>query len=196
MFLQGESYNLDIFTRFKSGDGLAFRQIFDCYQPRLYTKVRQFCKDEEEAEEVTQEAFVQLYLKREYIDRPEGVYPFLSVVAKRIAISLFRRYVLQQSFQQEVQATWQEQHADLEHEIAYRDLQGILEQTIEQLPPQQQLVYRMNKLEQLSSAEIAEHIGLSKNTVRNHLNLACRFVRFRLEKIIGTFLFFTFFSGV
>lgn len=184
MFIQGKSYDLDIFFQFKAGDEGAFHQIFDCYQSRLHRKVRNFCRNEPEAEEITQEAFVQLYLKRELIEQPEGIFPFLTVVAKRRAISLFRRYILEQSYQKELEVSWKEQQIFLEQEIAYRDLRDILQETIEQLPPQQQLVYRMNKIEQLSSAEIAKHVGLSKHTVRNHLHLACKFVRFRLDKLI------------
>ncbi|PRD56064.1 RNA polymerase sigma factor [Sphingobacterium gobiense] len=193
MVLFRMSCDLEVFSQFKSGDELAFRQIFDQYQPLLHAKVRQFCKDQCEAEEVTQEAFVQLYLKRSTIEGPEGIYPFLQVVAKRMAVTLFRKYIVQQNYRQELQHVWKEEHTNLEQEVLYNDLHRILQETIRQLPPQQQLVYRMNKLEQLSSAEIAKHIGLSKNTVRNHLNMACRFVRFRLEKIIGMICFFILF---
>ncbi|TYP96576.1 RNA polymerase sigma-70 factor (ECF subfamily) [Sphingobacterium allocomposti] len=185
MLLKRKAFDLDTFVQFQSGDEIAFRQIFDYYQPILYRKVLQFCRLGAEAEEVTQEAFVQLFLKRGTIDQPDGIYPFLLLVSKRLSISLFRKHVLQETYKSEVEATWKEEHLQTQQEIAYRELHGLVHETIQQLPPQQQLLYRMHKLENYSYAEIAGQVGLSKNTVRNHLNLACKFVRFRLTKIIG-----------
>jgi len=174
----------DVFRRFQMGDEAAFRQIFDLYQPPLYRRVCLFCQDDAEAEEVAQEAFVQLFLKRQTIDRPEGIYPFLHTVAKRMAISLFRKHVLKAEYQNDLRTIWQEDHLQTQQEIAYRDLRELWLDTVRQLPPRQQLLYRMNKLEDHSYEEIAEKMGLSKNTVRNHLSLATKFVRLRLGKIL------------
>jgi len=166
------------------GDEAAFRQIFDLYQPLLYRRVCRFCQHGTEAEEVAQEAFVQLFLRRQTIDRPEGIYPFLLVVAKRMAISLFRKHVLKAEYQNDLRAIWREDHLQTQQEIAYRDLRALWLDTVRRLPPRQQLLYRMNKQEDLSYEEIAEKMRLSKNTVRNHLSLASKAVRLRLGKIL------------
>src|SRR5690606_39666595 len=123
MLLKRKAFDLDTFVQFQSGDEIAFRQIFDYYQPMLYRKVLQFCRLGAEAEEVTQEAFVQLFLKRGTIDQPDGIYPFLLLVSKRLSISLFRKHVLQETYKSEVEATWKEEHLQTQQEIAYRELQ-------------------------------------------------------------------------
>jgi len=60
----------------------------------------------------------------------------------------------------------------------------MLTQVIEQLPKQQRLVYKMNKFEDKSYDEIARDIGLSKNTVRNHIASATKIVRFKLSNLL------------
>jgi len=166
------------------GDEAAFRQLFEQYRPLLYRKACRFSRDDAEAEELTQEAFVQLFLKRRAIDRPEAIYPFLLVVAKRMAVSLFRKHVLRLEYQNDMLATWQEEHTRLQQEIDHSNLREMWHDAIRRLPPQQQLLYRMNKLEEYSYAEIATKTNLSKNTVRNHLSLASKAVRLRLGKIL------------
>ncbi|WP_430981279.1 sigma factor-like helix-turn-helix DNA-binding protein [Sphingobacterium faecium] len=56
-------------------------------------------------------------------------------------------------------------------------------------PTQQQKIFRMNKLDELSYKEIAAEIGVSKHTVRNHLATACNFVRLKLDKILYLLFF-------
>jgi RNA polymerase sigma-70 factor (ECF subfamily) len=94
---------------------------------------------------------------------------------------------LRDQYELEQHADWEEAGQALAQQLDYRELQQELEKIIGELPEQQQRIYRLNKLEDHSYQDIAEQVGLSKNTVRNHLALASKFVRLRLDKI---FLFF------
>ncbi|WP_312333847.1 RNA polymerase sigma factor [Sphingobacterium sp.] len=178
---------MNTFTLFQQGNEQAFRRVFEKYQPQIFSRALYFSGQLEEAEEITQEAFVQLYYYREKINAPESIYPFLHRVAKRIAISAFRRKILHDQYELSQRASWDETGPALTQQLDYRELQQELEKIIDELPEQQQRIYRLNKLEDHSYQDIAEQVGLSKNTVRNHLALASKFVRLRLDKI---FLFF------
>jgi RNA polymerase sigma-70 factor (ECF subfamily) len=105
-------------------------------------------------------------------------------VAKRQAISNFRKEVVRQQFQLSHQSQWNEAHDHLEKIIESKDLVLFLQEVIDKLPAMQQRVFRMNKLEELSYQEISEQIGISKNTVRNHLVAAYQFVRLRMENML------------
>ena len=104
-----------------------------------------------------------------------------------MAISNFRKSLVRSNYLQSLQHTWLENSFSLQDELEGKELQVILESIIEQLPPQQQAIYRRSKLEDQSYQEIADEEGLSKNTVRNHLSLASKFVRFKLDKILSIF---------
>ncbi|WP_400261434.1 RNA polymerase sigma factor [Sphingobacterium sp. SG20118] len=180
------------FLSFKEGREVAFRTIFNQCQPIIFRKASQFCSSIEEAEEITQEAFIQLFLKRNDILEIAAIYPFLHTVAKRLAITNFRRRLVNLRFEQELVHHWSESSENTQQELCIRELNNLWTAVIEELPPQQQLIYRMNKLEDQSYDEIAAHSGLSKTTVRNHLYLANKYVRLRMEKIILILFFIIF----
>jgi RNA polymerase sigma-70 factor (ECF subfamily) len=169
---------------FEEGDERAFSRIFDLYYDLIFQKVFRFCRNKEEAEEITQEAFIQLFIHRDKIKDCDGFFPYLYITAKRLAISFYRKKVVRQEYQNEWKKNWQEYDQPTEVALDGKYLKGILSEVLEELPPQQQLIYRMNKLEGYSYQEIAEKAGLSKNTVRNHLSLASKFIRLKLEKIL------------
>lgn len=182
-------------AQFEEGDERTFSKIFDLYYDLVFQKVFRFCQCKEEAEEITQEAFIQLFIHREKIKDCEGFFPYLYITAKRLAISFYRKKIVRQKYQAEWKMNWQEHDLPIEFALDGKYLKGILSEVLEELPPQQQLVYRMNKLEGYSYQEIAEKAGLSKNTVRNHLNLASKFIRLKLGKILFmAFLIYKIFS--
>jgi RNA polymerase sigma-70 factor (ECF subfamily) len=171
-------------TRFEKGDERAFSKIFDGYYDLIFQKAFRFCQCKEEAEEITQEAFIQLFIHRDKIKDCDGFFPYLYITAKRLAISLYRKKIVRQEYQAQWKTHAPEPDEPIEAALDGKYLKGILSKALEELPPQQQLVYRMNKLEGCTYQEIAEKAGLSKNTVRNHLSLASKFIRLKLEKML------------
>lgn len=188
MNFQHLPFTSDQFRRFQLGEESSYRVIYEFYQPLLLQKVFFFSKNQTEAEDITQEIFVQLFLKRTEIKSVEAIFPFLYTVAKRAAISSFRKQLVRMRYQKEEFASWTEEVFITRDDIYHAELKTNIDAIVAELPAQQQLVYCKSKWEDMSYEEIAELTGLSKNTVRNHLYLANKFVRFRLSKLL--FLFF------
>ncbi|WP_286862357.1 MULTISPECIES: RNA polymerase sigma factor [Sphingobacterium] len=186
MDLKGFPLDLEEFERFQMADGRVFRKIFDRYKPSLQEKVCRLTSSPIEAEEIVQEVFVQLFLKRNEIPSAEAIFPFLYVVAKRLAISNFRKEVIRKQYRMD-HGNIQLNATSCAHiQLEQKECEQMLEKIIDALPVQQKRIYQMNKFEEKSYKEIAEHIGISRNTVRNHLTAACSFVKLRLQKILFT----------
>lgn len=81
-----------------------------------------------------------------------------------------------------------------EHLMIMRELQEQVDQAIHSLPPQCQLVFRLNRQEGLSKKEIAEKLQLSENTVKSHLKKANKDIKGNTDLLItlvfAHFLFF------
>lgn len=178
-------FSAGTFRQFQLGEESSFRVIYEFYQPLLLQKIRFFSKDLTEAEDITQEIFVQLFLKRDEIKSPEAIFPFLYTVAKRVAISSFRKELVRIRYQEQEFASWSEGRTITQDFIYHADLQAHVDAIVSELPEQQKLIYRKSKWEDKSYEEIAKLTGLSKNTVRNHLHLANKFVRLRLSKLLS-----------
>lgn len=192
MNLQGYPCTVEQFHRFKLGDEGVFRMIFEFYKPLLFNRIKPICTSVSDAEEILQEAFVQLFLKRNDIQTVDSIFPFLYVVSKRMIISLFRKQVVRQQYQLAIAPEWEENIDVLQDQIENREILNLVNQAVDSLPPQQRRVFKLSKFEGLNYSEISDEIGISKNTVRNHLVSACNYIRLRFESLILILIFINF----
>ncbi|PRD45547.1 RNA polymerase sigma factor [Sphingobacterium haloxyli] len=172
------------FLSFQEGDEHIFEYVYNIYFDIIVKKVYRLCKEVAVAEEITQESFVQLYLHKENLKDAEGIYPYLYVVSKRLAISHFRKKVNREEYENYRASSWEESTDENQKRIEDKDLSTVIQNAINELPQQQRVVYQMNKLEDKSYHEIANSVGLSKNTVRNHIATATKIIRLKLNNFL------------
>lgn len=180
------------FTLISQGDDDAFTEVFRRYSSKVYGVALKMLKSEVEAEEVVQEVFISLWRARKrfnVIDNPEGyiftttyhaVYAHLRKISRDK--DLLEEVIFQVVFKQNT----------TQDTIAARETGALIYEAIQQLPPQQRTVYELSKQKDLSYDEIATRLGLSKNTVRNHLAEAMKTIRLFLRKHLVNYLFILF----
>lgn len=190
-----KKHELDIdladFKQFLAGNQITFRKVFDRYHKSMYYYAHSILKDEFETEEVVQNSFIQLFKIKHRLDSPQMVYPYLFVITKRMVASAFRNRVLKTKQEMINSSRWDEQCNATEQAIYGNDLNRILLNFIDQLPPKQKEIYLLNKIEGYSYEEISKFTGSSKNTIKNQLINATKKIRMQLAKYY--ILFFLFF---
>ncbi len=176
-----------VFVSFKSGYSRAFRTIFEMYHRIILQHAYGFCHNREEAEEIAQDTFTQLFIYRDRVQDEESILPFLYAVSKRIAISHFRRKVLREEALVHIATRSNRNSYDTQETVLINELNDSLDKIIDELPQQQKKVFVLNKMDDLSYQEIAEQLALSKNTVKNHLTVATKVVRLKLQRLMYFF---------
>ena len=68
----------------------------------------------------------------------------------------------------------------------FDDLKDVLSRALEQLTPRQREVFNMSRDLQMSHKEIAEALGVSVNTVQEHISVSLKVIRAYLSKYSGT----------
>lgn len=164
----------DLFVRIANGEGKAFRILFDLYYAQLRINAFRMLHNEFWAEEVAQEVLAKVWAKRDelpLIDHPAG---WLFRVSANESLGLIRRQSRDPLYQYFLQVVQQHEiHPNYDADL----LQKLVMQAVELLPKQQQLSYKMKQEQELSYKEIADQMGISANTVRNHLIQAYQFIR-------------------
>ncbi len=187
-----ERISVDVITKFKGGDKNAFKDIYAHYSPSIYSLSIQLLKDDVLAEEMVQECFMKFWLNREEILVDRDVWPYLYVMCKRLCFNVLRDIKLARKSSEFFQ---EELVNDVEHRIYHRDLQHHLQLYIAQLPLQQRIAWILSREEGFTHQEIAAHMDISKNTVKNHIVQALKFLRDRLSNHgFISFLLLYFFS--
>ncbi|MDR2282648.1 MAG: sigma-70 family RNA polymerase sigma factor [Sphingobacterium sp.] len=175
------------FVGFQNGNEQVFKRIFEQYNRAIFNYAYGFCKNRHDAEEVTQETFTKLFLYRKRITDGDSLLPFLLAVSKRVAISIFRKRVIRENSVVAIQSAIETVSYNTKETIFNNELNSALEKVIAELPVQQQKVFVLNKIEDRSYQEIADELGISKNTVKNHLIVASKSVRIKLQKLLYIF---------
>jgi len=164
-----------------AGDETAFTLVYTLYSEKVYRLAYRFLKDQEQSEEIVQETFITLWLNKEKL-QPEGdMWLYLYVISKRLSINALKLiYRSTDQLRILIQNTVKEDNTTEEDVIAH-DLEVFTQKIITKLPPQQQLVFKLSRINGLSHKEIAEELNISPNTVKNHMVQALKTLKAHLN---------------
>ena len=128
----------------------------------------------DDAKELVQESFINLYNHKEAIHENTPIRAYLYVILKNKIINNYCQAQLHERYTEYVV----NQYADTSiSPLAYvetRELERLLKAEIEKLPPQCQLVFKLSRENYLSDKEIAAEMDISVNTVEQHKRNALR----------------------
>src|SRR5690554_3657229 len=166
----------DLLIRLRDGHTKAFDELYYRYAPRLMTFARTFFANQAGAEEAVQEIFIRVWEKRATLDIAKDFKPYLYQAVKYYIYNYIRDKKQACTFE-EAPEEYFTNEANQHDELVYRELEEKAYGLIHSLPKTQQQVFRLNKLEGMSSGEIAEKMNLSKRTVEHHIYLATKSIK-------------------
>lgn len=161
----------------KKGNEAAFKEVYFNYYDKLVNIARRFELTVLTPEDFVQESILRLYNKRELLNEDVLFDKQLFTICKNIIINHVNREnkIVQLN---PSKADIAEEETDLG---IYDERKEKLYNFINQLPEQQQKIFTLHKLENLSYKEIAEITDLSEKTIANHIYLASKFIRKKIE---------------
>lgn len=171
-----------------AGDESVFTIVYELYSEKVYRLAFRFLKDEKHAEEIVQETFINLWLSREKLNADGNMWLYLYVISKRLSLNALRQIGKSSILVEKLLHEISELQNTTEEEVIAHDLEHYAEKIVDKLPRQQQLVYKLSRVEGLSHKEIAEQLQISPNTVKNHMVEALKTLKTHLK--YSDFLFF------
>ena len=162
---------------FEPLDENAFKQLFDAYKNRLYAYVLAITHSKYIAEEITQEIFVKLWLCRDIIQQVDNLDGYVFTIARNKTLNHLRKAFYDLNLLSELKSRSMLQENNVEERSIAADYNQLIRDALALLSPQRRLVYQLSRGEGLNNEEIALHLQLSRNTVKNHLVEALRFIR-------------------
>lgn len=151
------------------GNFLAYDQLYQCYSRKIYHIIRYQLKDEDAARDITQEVFIQLWLKRETLNTDFPLGPYLFRIARNSVINHFKKVAGTRKLKEAFTANAHVYYSHTAEELEYKEAKAIVQAALDNLPPQQKQVYLRCRLQGRSHEEVSEEMGISKATVNNHI---------------------------
>lgn len=175
----------ELFQLVKDGDIAAFREIYDRYWKLLFYMAEKKLRGFQDSEEIVQDIFADLWLKKSAIDLQYSLKSFLAGMAKfKIYTKLSQQY--RRQMQTEDTACTENILTDISVEDVYqiKELREEIFKAVNELPERCQLIYKLSREEGLSYKQIAAHLHLSEKTVETQMSRALK----RLRAAFGTFI--------
>lgn len=193
------SNDVDLLKKIVHKDKDAFETIYKAYFRKLYTLSFRYVRDEAIAEELTNDVFMMLWENagKLAINQSLGAYLSRSVINFSLTHLKKNQRLLDRNndYIKDLDLTDDGDQADLA--ALYESKLLMIESILESLPPQCRKIVLMSKYDKMKQQEIADQLGISIKTVKNHLTIAYDKIRVALAKqrtylllLIG-FLFFS-----
>jgi RNA polymerase sigma-70 factor, ECF subfamily len=164
-----------VVARVLAGEVDLYEVIMRRYNRRLFRVARAILREDAEAEDVMQDAYVRAY---EHLAQFQGASAFatwLTRIAVHEALARLRRRNRSASLEDEV-ADEDERMATKERNAEQRthdhELRSVLEDAVDALPPAFRTVFVLRAVEEMSTVEVAAALGIPEDTVKTRLHRA------------------------
>lgn len=162
------------------GDEEALAALVRLHWRNVYAQALLWIKSTEEAEEVTQDIFLKLWNTREQVGGIVHFENWLFIVSRNAILSTVRKKLSRPTFVQEQE---EEGHSLRPDRITeHREQYQVLLTGVSLLPEKRQQVFRMSRFEGLTHEEIAERLGIHKDTVAQYIVKAVAFLKSYLQE--------------
>jgi len=165
-----------------AGDSQAFRVLVTIFWSRVYGNTLTLVKSPQTAEEITQDIFLKIWQQKEKLAEVQSFKHYIYVVGRNQIISQLRKKVAQK---EEEPGDILEDRLVPDKQLQYKETYRFIMEGIAKLTPQQQLIFKMSRLDGMSYEEIGRKLGLSKNTVKGHMVLALNYLRIYVRDHAG-----------
>jgi RNA polymerase sigma-70 factor (ECF subfamily) len=178
-------------TRARAGDAQAFTELVNRYERKIYRLAKHITQNDEDAEDVLQDAFLKAY---EHLDTFQGnskFYTWIVRIAVNEALMRLRKRKSdrtvpldepidtgEETVTREI-AVWED---NPEQQYSREEMHDILDQAVESLKPDFRTVFALRDIEELSTEETAEALGISIPAVKSRLLRARLALRERLTR--------------
>ena len=189
----------EVVARVLSGDVAGFEILMRRHNQRLYRIGRAILRNDAEAEDVMQDAYVRAY---EHLSQFQGKAKFstwLSRIAVNEALARRKSFAREEALEpmadeKQDSARWsatrvserfQSAGRSPEHQASDSELRGILESAITSLPDDYRTVIMLRDVEEMDTAETAAALDISEENVKTRLHRARAMLRKKLYLRVG-----------
>jgi RNA polymerase sigma-70 factor, ECF subfamily len=188
-FENSEDTDADVIRQVLGGNTAVFELLMRRYNERVYRAARAILRDDQEAEDVMQQAYVNAFTHLRQFNGAARFSTWLTRIAVNESLARVRRRGRYQPYDDDlatVEPFMSSNPAENPERQAFAgELRALLEWAIDTLPDGMREVFVLREVEGLSTSEVAESLGVSEDVVKTRLSRGRGLLRRVLIERIG-----------
>lgn len=182
----------ELVVMMQNGDKAAFGQLFDRYYDQLHTFAKHIIKDSSMAEDIIQNVFVKMWMRKEQVNSKLSVRNYLLVATRNELFDYMRlRYNLLRSDINDALFDVADNDTDVYDYVDVRERVGFIDSVMRSMPDKRREIFAMRYDRNMTNAEIARALNLSIRTVEKHVDLAIKQIRKTISVVALLFVMFS-----
>jgi RNA polymerase sigma-70 factor (ECF subfamily) len=169
-----EQTDEDVIRQVLDGDTGMFELLMRRYNERVYRAARAIVRDEQEAEDVMQQAYLNAFTHLRQFNGAARFSTWLTKIAINESLARVRRRGRYQPFDDDLSDVepfmFRNTEENPERQALTGELRGLLEWAVDRLPDGMREVFMLREVEGLSTAETAEALSVSEDVVKTRLS--------------------------
>ncbi|MGV3602486.1 MAG: RNA polymerase sigma-70 factor [Dyadobacter fermentans] len=161
-------------------DGMAFREIYQRYWKKMYLLALRKVDDREAVESIVQDVFLRLWERRDLL-QIDNLEAYLITSVKYSCINHFKSAMVREKYMAHAFAGYSDSICSTEEQLNASELMRNIEERLSHFPEKAQTIFRLHRLENQSTREIATQIQMPQRTVEHHLSLVVKALRVYLK---------------
>lgn len=167
----------------------AFVELYERYKGVLHVHAYKKLGDFEEAKDVVQELFVNIWDKRYVLPDTTNFSGYLYRGLRNRIFNIFAHNEVKAQYATAFMNSQSEASVITDESVRANELAQQIEAAVNELPDKMREVFLLSREGQLSHKEIAERLSISEHTVKNHIKKALKSLRAKLGFAIFFFYF-------
>jgi RNA polymerase sigma-70 factor (ECF subfamily) len=178
----------DLWEKIKSNDKKSLELLFNRYYNSLCLYSFNLVNNEETGEEIVNEVFLKIWMKRHHIRINYGIKPYLFRCVFNACVDYLEQNQVSRKQFVEIDDRINEivgYNEDTIFDYFYTEqIEKDVSEAISRLPEQCRKIFCLNRFELLTYSEIAERLNISVNTVKTQISRAMESLREQLGKYL------------
>lgn len=171
-----------VLLRLQQGDTNAFLELYNHYHAPLYHYVLRFVKSPAVAEDILQDVFLKIWEIRNRINPDLSFKAYLYRICRNSVFKLLKKIAIDENLRLQVMQQFAQSVSDADLKICWQQYEEMLQAAIARLSAQRQKVFRLCREEGKTYDEVAAELGISRNTVKEHMVLAMKSIKEHFTK--------------
>lgn len=168
-------------ARIAAGDRSAFQLFYQQHWQLVYNTALHFLKSPEHAQDIVQDVFCKLWVNREKLLLVQQPAAYMYTTARNEIFTALKKKAAVVADISPYSESLVSTALQPDHLLDIKESEAVILAAVEQLPSQQKLVFQLTRQHGLSHDEVASHLGLTRQTVGNHITRALTAIRKQLQ---------------